>query len=68
MRGNPRAFFVLHSDVCCDFPVVQMDRLQRETIDERGFVILGAEVHIKGLYDNSLAQDRIAKMGAKSML
>lgn len=44
MRGNPRAFFVLHSDVCCDFPVVEMDNFQKTTAGQRGFVILGTEV------------------------
>ncbi len=44
MRGNPRAFFVLHSDVCCDFPVVEMNAFQMKSTDEMGFIILGAEV------------------------
>ena len=42
MRGNPRSFFVLHSDVCCAFPVDEMDDFLRST---GGFVILGTEVN-----------------------
>ena len=41
LRGNPRAFFVLHSDVCCTFPIVEMEEFQNV---KQGFVVLGSEV------------------------
>ena len=44
MRGNPRAFFVLHSDVCCDFPVEEMLAFHETLSNKKGFVILGTEV------------------------
>lgn len=44
MRGNPRAFFVLHSDVCCNFPVGEMSSFQKTVGKGTGFVILGTEV------------------------
>ena len=45
MSGNPSAFFVFHSDVCCDFPVEEMYRYHTSTVAEKkGFVILGTEV------------------------
>ena len=48
MRGNPRAFFVLHSDVCCDFPVKEMMLFQQSLANRKGFVILGTEVNTGG--------------------
>lgn len=45
MRGNPWGFFVLHSDVCCDFPVKEMMLFQQRLANRKGFVILGTEVH-----------------------
>lgn len=45
MRGNPRAFFVLHSDVCCDFPVKEINSFQESLTDKTGFVILGTEAN-----------------------
>lgn len=44
MRGNPRAFFVLHSDVCCDFPVEEMMVFHETLPNKKAFVILGTEV------------------------
>ena len=32
MRGNPRAFFVFNSDVCCDFPVKEMAQFHSKVI------------------------------------
>ena len=30
LRGNPRAFFVFNSDVCCDFPVKEMAKFHSD--------------------------------------
>ena len=48
MRGNPWALFVLHSDVCCDFPVKEMMLFQQSLANRKGFVILGMEVNTRG--------------------
>ncbi|XP_064388695.1 mannose-1-phosphate guanyltransferase alpha-like [Halichondria panicea] len=45
MRGNPRGFFVFHSDVCCNFPVVEMNAFHEKVAKGKGFVILGAEAN-----------------------
>ena len=42
LRGNPRSFFVLHSDVCCTFPIVEMEEFHTNLKD--GFIVLGSEV------------------------
>ena len=39
-------FFVLNSDVCCDFPLNEMIALNQETTNGMGFVIMGTKVCI----------------------
>lgn len=43
LRGKPRAFFVLHSDICCTFPIVEMEEFHRTA--NGGFVILGSQAN-----------------------
>ena len=38
------SFFVLNSDVCCDFPLSEMIALQRQSTNGTGFVIMGTKV------------------------
>ena len=38
------SFFVLNSDVCCDFPLQEMIDLHKETTNGTGFVIMGTKV------------------------
>lgn len=45
LRGSPRGFFVFNADVCCDFPVVEMDRFHSTLCGEDCFVILGIEAN-----------------------
>ena len=35
---------MFHSDVCCDFPVVEMNEFFERVAKKKGYVILGAEV------------------------
>ena len=35
---------MFHSDVCCNFPVVEMNAFHEKVAKGKGFVILGAEV------------------------
>ena len=35
---------MFHSDVCCDFPVVEMNEFFERVGKKAGYVILGAEV------------------------
>ena len=44
LRGNPRAFFVLNSDVCCNFPVTKMSEFHARVAERAGCIILGTEV------------------------
>ena len=37
-------FFVLNSDVCCDFPLNEMIALNQETTNGMGFMIMGTKV------------------------
>ena len=46
LRGNPRAFFVFNSDVCCNFPFGEMSKFQEIEAKGKGFVILGVEVSL----------------------
>ncbi|CAI8002053.1 Mannose-1-phosphate guanyltransferase alpha-A [Geodia barretti] len=45
LRGNPRAFFVFNSDVCCDFPVWEMAQFHSNVTGGNGYVILGTEAN-----------------------
>jgi len=45
LRGNPRAFFVFNSDVCCDFPVVEMSEFHKQVLGAGDCVILGTEAN-----------------------
>ena len=38
------SFFVLNSDVCCDFPLCEMIDLHKQTTNGTGFVIMGTKV------------------------
>ena len=38
------SFFVINSDVCCDFPLQEMIDLNKETTNGTGFVIMGTKV------------------------
>ncbi len=50
MTGNPRGFFVIHMDVCCDFPVREMNEYHRTLGNSAdSFVILGTEVRGGGV-------------------
>ena len=40
-------FFVLNSDVCCDFPLSEMIDLQKHTTNGTGFVIMGTKVRLQ---------------------
>ena len=40
------SFFVLNSDVCCDFPLSEMISLQRQSSNGTGFVIMGTKVNL----------------------
>ena len=44
LSGNPSAFFVFNSDVCCNFPVKDMYEFQRNTNGGKICVMLGTEV------------------------
>ncbi len=35
---------MFHSDICCNFPVVEMNEFHQKVTKGKGFVILGAEV------------------------
>lgn len=41
-------FFVLNSDVCCDFPLSEMIDLQKHTTNGTGFVIMGTKCSSEG--------------------
>ena len=44
--SDTSSFFVLNSDVCCDFPLNEMIALNQETTNGMGFVIMGTKVCI----------------------
>ena len=44
ISGNPNAFFVFNSDICCDFPVNAMYEYHKDVLNGKGHVILGTEV------------------------
>jgi NDP-sugar pyrophosphorylase family protein len=39
------AFFVINGDICADLPLVEMLQFHRENVGDKGFTILGTEVH-----------------------
>ncbi|VVT54619.1 uncharacterized protein SAPINGB_P004166 [Magnusiomyces paraingens] len=43
LKGNPSKFFVIHADVCCSFPLKEIDTLYLEK--QAKAVILGTRVH-----------------------
>lgn len=45
LSGNPSAFFVFNSDVCCDFPVKEIYEFQRNTNGGKICVMLGTEAN-----------------------